>query len=163
MIKLRFQKTSDAKKFYEILNNPNFTHFNVKPESIEAERKWLSENQARRKNNTEWNYTILVDTEIVGAIGVKINFHRKYIGEIGYFIDEMYWGRGIATEAVRLLEDICFTKLKLTRLEILMQPENKGSEKVAIKNNYLKEGELKKVISHKDGTMKDCFLYAKAV
>jgi [ribosomal protein S5]-alanine N-acetyltransferase len=97
MIKIRLQKISDAEKFFEILNSPNFTYFNVKPESVKAEKKRLTES------------------------------------------------------------------LKLTRLEIVMQPENKGSEKVAIKNNYYKEGLLKKAIKYKDGSMKDCFLYAKVL
>ena len=163
MIKIRLQKTSDAERFFEILSNPNFTYFNVQPESVEDERKWLAENPKRIKNNTEWNYTILNDDEIIGAIGVKINSHRNYIGEIGYFLDEKFWGKGIVTEAVKLVEDICFKELKLTRIEIVMQPANKGSEKVAIKNKYLKEGLLKKALKHKDGSMKDCFLYAKVL
>ena len=103
------------------------------------ERKWLRGNAERRKNNTNWNYAIIYGKEIVGGLGVKINYHRKYIGEIGYFIDEKYWGRGIASRAVKLAEAICFKKLKLKRIEILMQPANRASEKVAIKNGYLKE------------------------
>lgn len=42
-----------------------------------------------------------------------------------------------------------------------MQPENIASEKVAIKNNYIKEGLLHKVIKAKDDKMKDCYLYVK--
>lgn len=163
MIKIRLQKTTDAQRFYEILNNSNFTHFNARPKSVEDEKEWLKENSKRIKNNTEWNYTIINGEEIIGAIGVKINSHRDYIGEIGYFLDEKFWGQGIVSQAVKLIEDICFKKLKLTRLEIVMQPENKGSEKVAIKNKYLKEGLLKKILKHKDGVMKDCFLYAKVL
>ncbi|MDX9970398.1 MAG: GNAT family N-acetyltransferase [Candidatus Gracilibacteria bacterium] len=163
MIKLRPQKISDAKRFFEILNNPNFTYFSVKPKSLEEEKNWLADNPKRIKENTERNFTIMFNGKIVGAIGVKINFHRKYIGEIGYFLDETYWGKGITTQAVKLIEYICFNKLSLKRLEILMQPENIASEKVAIKNNYLKEGLLKKVIQDKDGSMKDCFLYAKVL
>ncbi|MFA6512280.1 MAG: GNAT family N-acetyltransferase [Patescibacteria group bacterium] len=163
MIKIRLQKISDAERFYEILGNPHFTYFNVQPKSIKDERKWLAENPKRRKNNTEWNYTIMNDDEIIGAIGVKINLHRNHIGEIGYFLDEKFWGKGIATQAVKLVENICFKKLKLTRLEIVVQPKNEGSKKVAIKNKYLKEGLLKKVLKYKDGSMKDCFLYAKVL
>lgn len=161
MIKIRLQKTSDAKRFYEILSNPNFTFFNVQPKSIRDEEKWLKKNPKRRKANTEWNYTIVYNKKIVGAIGVKINFHRNYIGEIGYFLNEQFWGQGIMSQAVKLIEGICFSKLKLTRLEIVMQPKNRASEKVAIKNKYAKEGLLKKVLKGKDGKMKDSFLYAK--
>lgn len=161
MIKIRPQKISDAKRFYEILNNPNFTFFNIQPKSIKDEEKWLKESSKRRKANNSWSYTILYNKEIVGAIGVKINFHRNHIGEIGYFLDEQFWGQGIVSQAVKLIENICFNKLKLTRLEIVMQPKHKSSKKVAVKNGYTKEGLLKKVLKGKDGKMKDCFLYAK--
>ena len=90
-VKLRRQRVSDAKRFFEILSSPNFTYFNVRPKSVADEVKWLKQNPKRRKNNTEWNYTILFGDKIVGAIGIKINYHRNYIGEIGYFVDEKFW------------------------------------------------------------------------
>ena len=162
-IKLRPQKVGDAKRFYEILNNPNFIYFEARPKSIADERKWLRENAKRRKDNISWNYAIIYGEQVVGGLGVKINYHRKYIGEIGYFIDEKYWGKGIASRAVKLTEVICFKKLGLSRIEILMQPANKASEKVALKNGYLKEGRMRKAFRSKDGEMKDCYLYAKVL
>lgn len=162
-VKLRLQKVSDAKRFYEILNNPNFVYLNVNIKSITDEKKYLQGNARRRKANTDWGHTILYGNEIVGAVGIKINFHRKYVGEIGYFIDEKYWGKGIASQAVNLLEEVCFKKLKLVRIEIVMQPANMASEKVAIKNGYLKEGRMRKAVRGKDGEMKDCYLYAKVL
>jgi [ribosomal protein S5]-alanine N-acetyltransferase len=162
-IKLRLQKVSDAKRFYDILSNPNFKYLNANPKSVADEKKWLRENPSRRKNNTGWNYAILIDGKVFGAIGIMINFHRKHIGEIGFFLDEKYWGKGIVSNAVKLAEEICFKKLKLTRIEIIMQPENIGSKKVAVKNGYLKEGRIKKVVRGRDGKMKDCFLYAKVL
>lgn len=162
-VKLRLQKVSDAKRFYEILNNSNFVYFGVRPKSIAEEGKWLRGNAKRQKDNTGWNYAILFGEKIVGGIGIKINYHRKFIGELGYFIDEKYWGKGIVSRAVKLIEDICFKKLKLKRIEILMRPENIASEKVAIKNGYLKEGRMRKAIKGRDGEIKDCYLYAKVL
>ena len=162
-IKLRLQKVSDAKRFYEILNNDNFIYFRARPKSIIDERKWLRGNVKRKKDNTDWSYTIIYSKEIVGGIGIKINYHRKYVGEIGYFTDEKYWRKGIASQAVKLIEKIGFKKLKLSRIEILMQPKNIGSEKVAIKNGYIKEGKMRKAFRSKEGEMKDCYLYAKVL
>ncbi|MFA6105452.1 MAG: GNAT family N-acetyltransferase [Patescibacteria group bacterium] len=163
MITIRLQKISDAKRFFEILKNPNFIYWDIRPKTIKDEEKWLRKNPERRRKNSEFNYSIIHIGEIVGAVGVKINSGRPHIGEIGYFLDEKYWGQGITTTAVKLLETICLKKLKLKRLEIVMQPGNKASEKVAIKCGYKKEGLLKKLLKHQDGKYHDSYMYAKTI
>ena len=163
MIYLRTQSIDDAQRFFEILINPNFLYFGSQPVSVEAELAWLEGNEKRFIERTAWNYTIMRGNEIVGGIGVKINKHRSYIGEIGYFIDEAYWGQGIAGEALHLLEEICIRELRMSRIELLMLPENIASEKVAIKSGYRKEGLLQKALLHKDGSKRDCYLYAKTI
>lgn len=161
-VEIRYQRISDAKRFYEILNNPNFIYFSSKPKSIEAEKKWLKENSQKRKKNLEYNFTILYNNQLVGGAGIIINQNNKYIGEIGYFVDENFWGNGIATKTVKLLEKIAFEKLGIKRIEIRMYPKNKASEKVAIKASYKKEGLLKKAFNH-NGKLLDAYLYAKVI
>jgi ribosomal-protein-alanine N-acetyltransferase len=161
-IELRKQRVSDAKRFYEILNNPNFLYFPAKPQSLEEEKEFLRKNPEKRKKNIEYNFAIMYEKDVIGAIGVKIDQHRTYIGEIGYFVDEAYWRKGIATEAVKLAERIGFQELGLTRIEILMDIENTASEKVAIKAGYVKEGLLKGKLKNGDA-YRDAFLYAKLV
>ncbi len=162
-VSIRYQQVKDAKRLFEIVKNPNFLYFNISPKTVEEEKIWLKKNPQRRKDNYEWNYTILYGDKVVGAVGIKINQHRKYTGEIGYFLDEAYWGKGITTKAVALVEKEGFKKLGLSRIEILMRPENKGSEKVAINNKYKKEGIMRKLVKGKDGKMHDCFLYSKVL
>lgn len=159
-IELRYQRVSDAKRFFEILNNPNFKYFKICPKDVEAEREFLRQNSEKRKNNKEFNYSILFNGKLVGGCGIHINQFRTFIGEIGYFIDEGSWGKGIATKAVKLLEDIGFKKLGLKRLEILMDPRNVSSERVAIKCRYSKEGIMKKACRNGD-EYADAHLFAK--
>ena len=110
-ISLRYQQVKDAKRFFKILQSPNFTYFKVQVKSIEEEKKFLRKNKEKIKNNTEHNFTIIFKNQIVGAIGIMIQ-KRVYIGEIGYFIDEKNWGKGIATKAVKLIEE----KLHLVKI-----------------------------------------------
>ncbi len=159
-INIRYQKISDAERYFEILNDPGFLYFDVKVSSVEEEREWLEKNPEKREKNQEYNYAVLYDDKLVGACGVVIDQNRPHIGELGYFVDSDYWGKGIATEALKRLERIAFNKLKLVRLEIRMEPENKASQRVAVKCGYLKEGLLKKVYM-RDGKYRDCLLYAK--
>lgn len=161
-IELRYQRVSDAERFFEILNNPNFTYFTICPKDVDTEREFLKLNANKRKNNIEYNYAILYDGKLIGGCGIAVNQRRKYIGEIGYFIDEAYWGKNIAKQAVTILENIGFEKLHLKRIEILMNPKNVASEIVAIKCGYKKEGTMKKVIKDKD-KFYDANIYAKVV
>ncbi len=156
-IQLRKQRIADAKRFYEILNNPNFEYFTLPPESLQAEKELLRKS---KKNKLNHSYTIIVDGNIVGACGIKVDHRKQYIGEIGYVIDERYWGKGIATRAVKLLEIIGFTELKLKRIEIKMDPRNGASERVAIKCGYIKEGTMRKSIKRGE-EFRDLHLYAK--
>lgn len=159
-VELRDQRVSDAKRFFEILNNPNFEYFKICPKNIEAERDFLRQNSEKRKNNKEFNYAILFNGKLVGGCGIHINQFRTFIGEIDYFLDEEYWGKGIATKAIKLLEDIGFKKLGLKRIEILMHPKNFSSEKVAVKCGYEKEGTMKQAARNGD-EYTDAHLYAK--
>ncbi|MFA6096256.1 MAG: GNAT family N-acetyltransferase [Candidatus Paceibacterota bacterium] len=154
------QRVSEAKRFYQILNNPNFIFLRIRMNGFRDEIAFMKKNAEKRRNNFEHNYTIFCDGKIVGAIGMKINQHRPFTGEIGYFVDEEYWGKGIASLAVKQLEKIGFTKLKLKRIEIVMDIRHPASEKVAIKCGYKKEGIMKKAIET-DGKYCDAYLYAK--
>ncbi|HRY63322.1 MAG TPA: GNAT family N-acetyltransferase [Patescibacteria group bacterium] len=156
-IKLRYQRVSDAKRFYEILNNPNFIYISLKLKSIQEEKEWLAKGKERRKNNLSYDFAIVYQNKVIGAVGVRVNPHLKGNGDIGYFIDEAYWGKGIATEAVKLIEKFAYKVLKLYRLELRIKPKNKASIKVAIKNGYRKEGLLR----GRKGKNEDCYLFAK--
>ncbi|HOF34563.1 MAG TPA: GNAT family protein [Spirochaetota bacterium] len=158
-ISIRLQRVNDAQRFCEILNNKNFIYFSIKP-SLEEERKYLSQNSKKRKKNIEHNYTIIYDKKIAGAVGIKINQHSQHVGEIGYFIDENFWNKGIASCAVKLIEQIGFNELNLERIEIMMIPDNIGSVRVAEKCNYKREGLLSNRIFN-DGKYHDAYLYAK--
>ena len=159
-IELRYQRVSDAERFFEILNNPNFTYFKTCPPDIEAEKEFLKQNSNKRKNNIEYNYSIIFNGKLVGGCGIKIRRFRPFIGEMGYFLDEDYWGKGIITKAVKILENIGFEKLGLMRIEILMDPRNIDSEKIAIKCGYNKEGTLKNSIKN-GNEFSDAHIYAK--
>ena len=123
-IKLRYQQVGDAKRFVEILNNPSFTWFPARPESVEAEKKFLREAIKRRKEGLEFSYSILLKNKVVGTVGLTIEPKRPYLAEIGYFVDEAYWGRGIACRAVEMAERIAFEEKGIVRIEILMMKEN---------------------------------------
>lgn len=161
MSELRYPIIEDAEAFFRILTEGKFElYYATIPESIELEREWIKRRQYKRANNLEYNYSIIYEDSVIGGCNIKVFQDSPHIGEIGYFIDRKFFNRGIATEVVKKLEKIAFNDLKLIRLEIRMDPRNKASEKVAIKNNFIKEGLLEKVMKF-EGNYYDNLLYAK--
>lgn len=161
---LRPQKIEDAARFCEILNHPDFIYFPAKPQTVEEEEDYLRQAAIQKQQGLLSNYSIVYGNMIVGTIGIKIDQHRKYIGELGYFIAREHWGKGFATQAVKLVEKIGFEEYRLKRIEIVIHPQNIGSEQVAIKAGYQKEGLLRKyAIAKIGGALQDICLYAKVL
>ena len=85
------------------------------------------------------NYPVLI-----GIIGLKnIDLTNKK-ANLGYWIGEKYWGRGIATECVRLIIKYAFSSSDLGLREVIAYvfPENKASIRVLEKNGMKKKGEV---------------------
>ncbi|WP_017415386.1 GNAT family N-acetyltransferase [Clostridium tunisiense] len=161
MIELRYPIIEDAESYFRILTEGKFEYYHATiTESIDLEREWIKRREHKRKNNLEYNYSIIYNNEVVGGCNIRIFQESPHIGEIGYFIDRKLFNKGIASKAVKELEKIAFEELGLIRLEIRIDPRNKASEKVAIKCGFEKEGLLRKVMEF-NGMYFDNLLYSK--
>lgn len=79
--------------------------------------------------------------------------------EIGYWIGEPYWGKGYATEVVKLLVNVAFEELNLSRVYAHIFEFNKGSMRVLEKAGFHKEAIIKSSII-KEGKIFDEHLYS---
>ncbi|WP_419883948.1 GNAT family N-acetyltransferase [Peribacillus sp. B-H-3] len=64
--------------------------------------------------------------------------------EIGYVLNQNYWGKGLATEALQELIKFGFEKIQLNRIQGRCDIDNIGSEKVMLKVGMCFEGTLRK-------------------
>ena len=106
------------------------------------------------------NFAIVVDGAAVGGIGVVLKddvFRRS--AEIGYWLGEEYWGRGIVTEAVRAVTDYAFATFDLCRVYAGVFEWNPASMRVLEKAGYEVECRMKKSVT-KDGQTIDELIYA---
>jgi ribosomal-protein-alanine N-acetyltransferase len=107
------------------------------------------------------NLAIEVDGEAGGGIGFVSGADvERFSAEIGYWLGEHYWGRGIVTEALTLVSDYAFHSFNLLRLFALPFAENGASARVLEKAGYVREGVLRSS-SVKFGKPRDQYLYAK--
>ena len=106
-------------------------------------------------------FAIEIGDEAVGAISVTPKDDVQVrVGEIGYWLGEPFWGRGIATAAVKLVTEYAFADLDLMRIQGSVFEWNLASGRVLEKAGYQLEGRLRKSI-FKDGRVIDSLIYAR--
>jgi RimJ/RimL family protein N-acetyltransferase len=107
----------------------------------------------------EHSFAITVDESVVGAIGMGVNSHG-YRGAIGYWIAAPARGRGICTRALRRLSRWGLDDLELKRLELITDPNNVASQRVAEKVGFTREGVLRSHLMHGDGRLRDSVMFS---
>jgi ribosomal-protein-alanine N-acetyltransferase len=97
---------------------------------------------------------------IAGGVSVA-NIRRgvSQSAEIGYWMGEVFAGRGYMVEALFLVEDYCFDTLRLHRIEAACIPENRRSAHVLEKAGFLREGLMRSYLRI-NGIWQDHVLYA---
>lgn len=105
-------------------------------------------------------FAITIDDKVIGSIGVfrQGNIHRR-TAELGYYIAENYWGKGIMTEAVKQICAYVFNNSDIIRIYAEPFAYNKASCRVLEKAGFQFEGFLKSN-AVKNGKIIDMKMYA---
>lgn len=109
----------------------------------------------------EKNFAVVVGSEAVGSISLKPQsdiYHRS--AEIGFWLGEEHWGKGIMTEAVLSVCEFGFSTLDLIRIYAHVLEWNSASMRVLEKCGFTQEGRMRKA-AVKDGRVSDVFVYAQ--
>lgn len=106
------------------------------------------------------SFAIETDGEPVGGIGLKLRDDVERVSaEIGYWLGESLWNRGIMTAAVRAVTEHGFAQFSLTRVFAVPLLSNTASHRVLEKAGYVREGVLRRS-AIKDGQVLDQVLFA---
>jgi ribosomal-protein-alanine N-acetyltransferase len=105
-------------------------------------------------------FAIATQSEAIGSIGLMVgkDVHR-YTAEMGYWLAEPFWGKGIMTQAVKSMTSYAIRNLKLHRIYAEPYSTNPASVKVLEKAGFRCEGLLRSNV-FKDGKVLDQFLYS---
>lgn len=160
-INIRPWKEGDEDSLVKYANNKNIARnlrdFFPHPYTMSDARTWIAFNKDLLP---ALNMAIVLNKEVVGGVGIVLmeDIHRKN-AELGYWIAEPFWGRGFATEAVKMMVDYTFQHYDVTRIFASTFDYNIASQKVLEKTGFKKEARLRKAL-FKNGRYADEIIMA---
>ncbi|MFJ7072371.1 GNAT family N-acetyltransferase [Streptomyces sp. NPDC098781] len=99
-VELREVHDSDLPVFYRQLNDPEALHMAAFTPKDPADRDAFDEQWRRVRSSSAVQRTVLADGDVVGSAAV---YGEPGEREVTYWVDRAYWGRGVATAALRAL------------------------------------------------------------
>ena len=145
--KIRKWKLSDAKDLAIALSNrkvqDNLRDGLPYPYTEQDGKDYISDMLSANEDDT-FAFAITSDNKVVGSIGVfrQGNIHRQ-TAELGYYVAEEYWGKGIMTEAVKQICECVFDKSDIIRIYAEPFAYNIASCRVLEKAGFQYEGTLR--------------------
>ena len=145
--RIRKWKLSDAKDLAAALSNKkvqdNLRDGLPYPYTEQDGKEFISAMLSADENET-FAFAITVNNMVIGSIGIfrQGNIHRQ-TAELGYYIAEEYWGKGIMTEAVKQICEYVFAKSDIIRIYAEPFAYNIASCRVLEKAGFQYEGTLR--------------------
>ena len=128
------------------------------PYTLKDAKEWL---QLRKEDAQEGLFfAIEVEGEAVGGISCQVldDVYSKGAA-IGYWLAEPFWGRGIMSEAARLVANAAFEQLDIVRIQAWVFGWNAASARVLEKAGFHFEARLERSV-FRDGEFTDRLIYA---
>ncbi len=161
--RIRKWELSDAKDLAAALSNKkvqdNLRDGLPYPYTEQDGKEFISAMLSADENET-FAFAITVDNMVIGSIGIfrQGNIHRQ-TAELGYYIAEEYWGKGIMTEAVKQICAYVFAKSDIIRIYAEPFAYNIASCRVLEKVGFQYEGTLRSN-AVKNGRVIDMEMYS---
>jgi len=162
MITLRTYEKSDTEQLVYLANNKNISRYLIDTfpyPYTKQDADWFLETGSSANDSV--TRVIEYQGKLVGIIGITPQTGwKKHIAEIGYWIGEPYWGKGITAEAINIMSELAFSERQYKKLFAPVLAPNKKSMRVLEKCDYALEGVLKSEVL-KDGEYFDVYHYSK--
>lgn len=147
-INLRPFKYADREQLAKLANNKkiwlNLRDALPHPYTLEDAEKFIRNVDQQEPQQT---FAIEYKLNLAGAIGLVLQQDvYRFSAELGYWIGEPYWGKGIATKATQLICEYAFNELQRVKLFACVFGGNEASKKVLEKCGFQLEGICKKAI-----------------
>lgn len=162
-LQLRQVTTADVDDILELRSNKEVMKYIPRPllQNKEEALELIAMLNDKIENNIgiNWGIQLKNDSKIIGIIGHYRIKPEHYRAEVGYMLLPAYNGNGIISEALQKVVEYGFKEMKLHSIEAILDPKNGGSEKVLLKNGFVKEAHLIEN-EYYDGRFLDTLIYS---
>ena len=153
-------RRSDIASVVKYANNPNIARFQsdlfTYPYTEEHAAAFIEEALSMVPTRS---FAIVAQQEVIGGIGIHPleDIFRKN-AEIGFWVGEPFWGKGIMSRAITRMLNYGFKTFEIDRVFASTFVENKASQQVLLKNGFKKEAHFVKTL-FKNGKLYDEYVY----
>ena len=165
VVTLREWAADDREALVEMANDPTIQRWTRVPAPYTERHaeEWFAFTRGAREAGHQAAFAVVDadDGELLGSIDLRMHPGDPAIGELGYMVGPKARGRGVAAQAVELLTAWAFDSLGVERMEILVDPRNEPSVRVAESAGYGREGLLRRIRPSRDGGRLDLAMYAR--
>jgi [ribosomal protein S5]-alanine N-acetyltransferase len=145
-VALRPWRDADLDVMVAICSDPDVARFTRVPDPYSAAdaRAWIDAQPGRLEAGEGVTFAITEGAGApVGSVGLRIDPADRDIAEAGYMVAPAARGRGVATRALRLASRWALRDLGVARVQLTTHLDNEGSQRVAERAGFLREGVLR--------------------
>lgn len=160
---LRKITNEDANSILKYLSDEEvMKYYGLEPfKSINDAIDEISWYQSLQNNKTgiRWGITLKNQGIVIGSCGFHNSVSQHFRTEIGFELSKERWGKGIALEAVEAIICYGFEHMNFQRIEALIEPPNRSSQKLVEKLGFFREGLLRNY-EFTRGIFDDLYMYS---
>jgi RimJ/RimL family protein N-acetyltransferase len=155
-VTLREWREDDAAAVFEACQDPEILHWIPvisRPYTMEHALDYVRGGMGPNQ------FAVELGGRVVGAVGVKVDEARG-TAQAGYWCVKDARGQGTIPRALRLLCRHAHSRLGVVRIEMVIDPDNRASQRVAEKVGFRREGVLRSHLRHPDGRRRDSVMFS---
>ena len=160
---LRELKLDDAEDLFKVFSNPKvMKYYNLYPFDSLAQAKELIKNYLEafeEKRVLRWGLEHKEKEQLIGSCGIYDWREQFCRATIGYELGTQYWEQGFMSEALTEVIRFGFRRMRLNRIQALVEPPNAASQQLLTSIGFQKEGLLRDYMFYK-GEYKDLVMYS---
>ncbi len=160
---LRKAVIEDAPEIFFLRSDPRvLKYIDREPaQSLEEAQQFITliTDNLESNNGINWAISLKDDSRLIGTIALWRLIKEHHRAEIGYTLHPDFQGKGIMDEAMKAIIDYGFNVMNLHSIEANINPDNKASQNLLERNNFVREAYFKENYYH-NGIFLDSAIYS---